>query len=184
LVAHLTLALSLYAALFWTALTVWRSGKPRLVMVSPGLRSLSKLLLGAVAITILAGGFVAGLKAGFAYNSFPLMDGQLVPSGWAMLDPWWRNLFENIPAVQFDHRLLASVTALLALFTTAFGLALNPSGGFAWALRAVALAVGVQYVLGVATLLYVVPIGLGTLHQVSAVVLLSTALTLRHIVRG
>ena len=184
LVAHLTLALSLYAALFWTALTVWRSGKPRMVMVSPGLRVLSQWLLVAVATTIIAGGFVAGLKAGLTYNTFPLMDGHLLPTAWAALDPWWRNLFENIPAVQFDHRLLATLTAFLALITTAFGLALKPSGGLAWSLRAVAMAVGVQYVLGVATLLYVVPVSLGTLHQASAVVLLSTALTLRHIVRG
>ncbi len=184
LVAHLALALSLYAALFWTALTVYRSGQPRLVMVSSMLRGLSVALVCSVAITIVAGGFVAGNKAGLTYNTFPLMDGHLVPQDWAALQPWWRNLFENVASVQFDHRLLASFTALLAFFTAAFGLALKPLGGLKAALHAVAGAVAVQYLLGVATLLYIVPVGLATLHQATAVVLLSTALLLRHVVRG
>jgi cytochrome c oxidase assembly protein subunit 15 len=184
LVAHLALALGLYAALFWTALRVWSTGQPRLIAVSPTLRRLSMLLLGAVALTILAGGFVAGLKAGLTYNTFPLMDGHVVPQGWAALEPWWRNLLENIPAVQFDHRLLATATAFLALFTTAFGMQLNPPPALRVALRILATAAGLQYLLGVATLLYVVPVGLATLHQACAVLLLSSALLLRHQLRG
>ena len=67
-----------------------------------------------VALTIVAGGFVAGTHAGLDYNTFPLMDGQLVPDGYARLTPFLRNLTENIAAVQFDHRLLATLTALVA----------------------------------------------------------------------
>ena len=63
-----------------------------------------------MALTILAGGFVAGLHAGLTYNTFPLMDGSFVPAGYAQLDPFMRNWFENIAAVQFDHRLLAMTT--------------------------------------------------------------------------
>jgi len=180
LVAHLTLALSLYAALFWTALGVARAGKPRVIITSPMLRRLSVILVGAVALTILAGGFVAGTKAGFTYNTFPYMDHHLVPPGWAAMQPWWRNMFENIPAVQFDHRLIASLTAVLALYTVAFGNQLQPHPALQGALNAVLVAVAVQYMLGVATLLYVVPVALGTLHQTCAVLLLSAALTLRH----
>ena len=69
----------------------------------------------------MAGGFVAGTHAGFDYNSFPLMDGQLVPDGYARLTPFLRNLTENIAAVQFDHRVLATLTALLTAFTVAAG---------------------------------------------------------------
>ena len=121
LVMHLGLALSLYAALFWTAMTVWREGVRKPFFVPKPLRIGSAVLVGLVATTILAGGFVAGLKAGLTYNTFPLMDGHLIPAGWAMLDPWWKNIFENIPAVQFDHRLLATVTATFALGLVAYG---------------------------------------------------------------
>ena len=61
----------------------------------------------------MAGGFVAGTHAGYDYNTFPLMDGQLVPDGYARLTPFLRNLTENVAAVQFDHRLLATLTALV-----------------------------------------------------------------------
>src|SRR5205085_12011058 len=68
-----------------------------------------------VALTIVAGGFVAGLHAGLVYNTFPLMDGSLVPTGYAELQPFARNWFENVAAVQFDHRLLAMTTAAAVL---------------------------------------------------------------------
>ncbi len=182
LVMHLSLALSLYAALLWTALGVWRHGQP-VIFATHALRRLSLGLTCAVATTIVAGGFVAGLKAGLTYNTFPLMDGHLVPEGWASLSPWWRNLFETVQAVQFDHRLLATLTALLALGTAIYGLSLRPEPRLRWALGSVALAVCVQYALGVATLLYVVPVGLATLHQASAMLLLTACLVLRHMVR-
>ena len=100
LVAHLVLALTLYSALLWTALDVWQP-IPSLTPTPRGLRRLSSGLIVMVALTIIAGGFVAGLKAGLTYNSFPLMDGHLIPSGYAAMQPFWRNLTENIPAVQF-----------------------------------------------------------------------------------
>ena len=184
LVLHLALALSLYAALFWTAMSVYRDvPKPKLVL-PVGLRSASILLLILVSFTILAGGFVAGMKAGLTYNTFPLMDGHLVPDGWAALQPWWKNLFENIPSVQFDHRLLATSTVMIGLSTAAYGLSTQPTGALFKALAAVGCVVALQYLLGVATLIYVVPVALGTLHQAGAVLLLTAALALRHVLRG
>jgi cytochrome c oxidase assembly protein subunit 15 len=147
--------------------------------VGGGLRWLVRGLVGAVALTILAGGFVAGLKAGLTYNTFPLMDGRLVPEGYGDLSPWLRNLTENIAAVQFNHRLLATVTAMLAVDALALGWR-GPARGV---LLALAGAVGVQYALGVATLLYVVPVGLGTAHQAMAVLVLTAALVALHRVR-
>jgi cytochrome c oxidase assembly protein subunit 15 len=131
-----------------------------------------------VFVTILSGAFVAGLDAGFTYNTFPLMDGRWIPAGWASLSPWWRNLFETIPAVQFNHRLLAIVTAccLLGLALWGWRRAASPM------LRGLALAVGVmvciQVALGITTLLLVVPVGLGVAHQGGALILWSLVLAL------
>jgi cytochrome c oxidase assembly protein subunit 15 len=179
LVVHLALALSLYSALLWTALDVWtprdNAGSGR-----RWLRPASSALVGLVALTIVAGGFVAGLKAGLTYNTFPLMDGHLVPDGFSLLQPWVRNLTENVSAVQFDHRLLATVTGLAVLATVGMGLSARPHSGVRRALLAAGLLVCLQYGLGVATLLWVVPVSLGTAHQAMAVLLLTAMLVLRH----
>ncbi len=182
LVVHLVMALSLYAAIFWTALTLWQEG----VAPAPAgerIRGLRALIAGtccAVAVTIVAGGFVAGLHAGLTYNSFPLMDGSLVPAGIAQLQPFVRNMTENVATVQFDHRLLATVTALLASATLVVGLRGGVAGRLRTALLALGLAVLGQYALGVTTLLWVVPPALGTMHQAMAVLVLTAALAALH----
>lgn len=182
LVIHLALALILYSAILWTALGLL---PPASEQRSRWLGPLSAALVAMVGITILAGGFVAGLKAGLTYNSFPLMDGHLIPEGYATLHPWARNLFENIAAVQFNHRLLATVTATLALTVSAIGLY---SGGLTGrtriALAILAVFAIAQYCLGIATLVWAVPVALGTAHQAMAVLLLSAALVLRHTQRS
>ncbi|MCC6718447.1 MAG: COX15/CtaA family protein [Acetobacteraceae bacterium] len=169
LVVHLGLALVLYAAILWTALDVLST---RPVEASRGLRRLVGATAACVALTILAGGFVAGLKAGLDYNTFPLMGGRVVPAGYAALDPFLLNFVENIAAVQFNHRLLATLSLLLAgaCLVAGWRSAARP------ALLALAGAVGVQYGLGIATLIYVVPAGLGTAHQAMAVLVLTAAL--------
>jgi len=182
LVVHLVMALSLYAAIFWTALTLWQDGT---APAPAGLRvrGLQSLIAGtccAVALTIVAGGFVAGLHAGLTYNSFPLMDGSLVPAGIAQLQPFVRNMTENVATVQFDHRLLATVTALLASATLIVGLRGGVAGRLRTALLALGLAVLGQYALGVTTLLWVVPPALGTMHQAMAVLVLTAALAALH----
>ena len=134
----------------------------------------------AVPLTMLAGGFVAGLHAGLDYNTFPLMDGRLIPDGYARLAPFRRNLTENIPAVQFDHRLLATLTALLAAACVAVGLAGRPAAGRRAVLLTLAAAVAAQYALGVATLLLAVPVGLAVAHQAVAVLVLTAALMSLH----
>ncbi|GAC1480527.1 MAG: hypothetical protein NVS2B11_05410 [Acetobacteraceae bacterium] len=180
LVIHLSLALTLYAAILWTALTLWR---PVAATVVPRLRVLLVTVCAMVGLTILAGGFVAGLKAGLAYNTFPLMDGQLVPESYAALQPFFRNLTENIAAVQFDHRLLATITGLLALGTAGWGWRASRDPAVRRAMLALGLAVTMQYVLGVTTLLLVVPVALGTLHQAAAILLLTASLVALHLHR-
>ena len=184
LVIHLTLAVTLYAALLWTGLCVLNPLPARISHENRGpARTLAAFTVALVALTIVAGGFVAGLHAGLTYNTFPLMDGHVAPEGYTQLSPGWRNLTENVAAVQFDHRLLATLTALVVAVTAWAGYrqATTPAGRRAFA--ALGLAVGAQYALGVATLLWVVPVALATAHQGMAVLLLTAGLVALHTTR-
>lgn len=180
LTAHLGLALVIYAWLFWLFLDLVDRQRTK---VTPLFRHTSLLLLVLIAITITSGGFVAGLKAGHAYNTFPKMGGQwLPPAGW-MLQPGWRNLFENIATVQFNHRLLAITTLCSTLL---FGLySLKKCKGFAirWGIYLLMTTVCLQATLGIATLLLHVPVSLAAAHQAGAVLLLSSALFVAHRLR-
>ena len=178
LVAHLGLALLLYAAILWTALGLW--GAVPQDRAVPGLRVSSTAVCGMVALTILAGGFVAGLRAGLTYNTFPLMDGQWIPEGYGALRPLVRNLTENVAAVQFDHRLLATMTAVAALLTVAWGLTHGAGPALRHALVVLGGIILIQYGLGVVTLIYAVPAALGTAHQAVAVFVLTAALVALH----
>ncbi len=170
LAAHLVLALAIYAYLFWLCLML--AGRQR-HQASPCLIGHGRAALGLLAVTITWGAFVAGLKAGWAYNTFPLMDGEIVPSAsWTMI-PLWQNFLANTALVQFCHRVLAMTTGL-ALWFWAWRLWRG------WYNRKLALALGlmalVQIGLGIATLLTQVQIVLGTLHQAGAIVLLTLLL--------
>ena len=180
LVAHLALALAIYAAILWTALGIVL-GSPG---ASAGWRRAAEAVLVLVALTILAGGFVAGTRAGLTYNTFPLMDGRLVPAGYAQLQPVWLNWFENIAAVQFDHRVLAVATVSAVFLLWTVGLRANlprPARKALLALVAIAL---LQMALGISTLLLVVPIPLAAAHQAGAVLLLTVAIIFRHTLRS
>ena len=176
LVIHLALALILYAAILWTALSALHPFRRRLV-VPRLVRGLAFAALGLVSLTILAGGFTAGLHAGLTYNTFPLMDGRLVPNGYASMHPFVRNLTENIAAVQFDHRLLATVTLIVV---SNLALAGWRAGLPRPLMACLAGAVICQYALGVTTLLLVVPVAIAAMHQCGAVILLTVVLVLVH----
>ena len=181
LAAHLTLALLIYAAMFWLMLGLaWRRVATRPSVLPPGLFS---LLLCLVAATVLFGAFVAGLRAGYAYSTFPLMDGRLIPQGLLHLEPAWRNFSENPLTVQFTHRCLAMLTAGAALAVWVVGLRRSRDRGLRLALHALLIAVVLQVAAGIATLLLYVPVWLGTLHQGLAVIVLSTVLTLGYALR-
>lgn len=182
LVIHLSLALVLYAAIVWTGLTVLRP-VPLYGMQSAALRWLTRACCVSVALTIVAGAFVAGTRAGFTYNTFPLMDGSLIPRSYDRLSPFVRNLTQNIAAVQFDHRLLATLTVLLVIATVVTGFTRPRHDGVTVGLILLGVTVVAQYCLGVATLLLVVPVRLAAAHQANAVLVLTAALILLHATR-
>jgi cytochrome c oxidase assembly protein subunit 15 len=182
LVIHLGLALVIYAALLWTALGLLRP-EPEAPAAARPVRRMVQVTVWCVAAAMLAGGFVAGTRAGFTWNTFPLMDGALVPGGLLALDPWWRNLTANLLAVQFNHRLLATLAALTAAGAVWAAWRRLPAGRARHAVFGLGAAVGLQYALGVATLLWVVPVSLGTLHQATAVLVLTAALLALHALR-
>jgi cytochrome c oxidase assembly protein subunit 15 len=182
LVVHLVLALVLYSALVWSGMTVLRQAPARCAMAGR-LRALTVACLAFVSLTIVAGGLVAGTHAGLDYNSFPLMDGRLVPEDYARLQPFLRNLTENIATVQFDHRLLATLTALTAAAILVLGLIAQPPSAMRLSLLALCATVALQYGLGVATLILAVPTALAAAHQAGAVLVLTAALVLLHVLR-
>src|SRR5439155_5257079 len=111
LAAHLGLAFLIFGAMFWVALSL--SGATARRSGNAALRRFAFLLTAVTFVMVLAGGLVAGIRAGFAYNTFPLMNGRWIPPGILLLEPWYRNLTDNMTTVQFDHRLLAWVLAAL-----------------------------------------------------------------------
>jgi cytochrome c oxidase assembly protein subunit 15 len=159
LAAHLSAAALLFIALVWVA----RRLTPRPVAAA-GPRWPIVVLLVLILMQIAAGAFVAGLDAGLSYNTWPLMDGALIPAGLDRLVPLWRNLFENPLTVQFVHRGLA----YLILVQVAFMLVARMGQGW---LPRIAFLVLLQVVLGVATLLAAVPISLALGHQALAFML-------------
>jgi cytochrome c oxidase assembly protein subunit 15 len=175
LTAHLGLAIVIYGYMFHVALGLWFGAGNR-IPVSRRLRRFITLLTGLVFITILSGGFVAGLKAGYAYNTFPLMDGHLVPEVIFMQDPAWRNFFENIATVQFDHRALAILT-LISVCVLWLGTLRSPlTGQLRLGLHALLAAVVLQVTLGISTLLLHVPLTLAAMHQAGALLVFTILL--------
>ncbi|CAN5720721.1 COX15/CtaA family protein [soil metagenome] len=178
--AHLGLAASIYGYMLWVALGLLR---PR-IAAEGVLPRYCFAVLGLVFATLVSGGFVAGLDAGFAYNTFPLMQGQWIPEGLWHLQPFYRNLFENLITVQFMHRILA-LASLLAVGL--LWLAARRSALPASARRACYGLLGVcalQVALGISTLVFVVPLPLALAHQAGALVLLTIAIWTLHEMHG
>jgi cytochrome c oxidase assembly protein subunit 15 len=179
LTAHLGLALGILAVAVWTYSELReRSDDERRDDVHTPTGWLTALRTASVllGITMLSGGFVAGLDGGKVFNEFPLMGGQVVPPGYGTLSPWWKNAFENPAAAQFHHRLLAiTVTGyVLLLAWRARAATLPPS--VRRAVFAFGAVITTQLVLGVTTLLLAVPVPLGVLHQFTGVLALTAAL--------
>lgn len=176
LTAHLIAAFLIYSYMFWVALSLLY---PKRGDIHAWYRK-SLALTGVIAVTILSGGFVAGLKAGKIYNTFPLMGEHWIPPGMFSMQPFWRNLFDNTTTVQFDHRILALTTfAIIVLFWFRIPRAELP-GQTAKAVNALLHTSLLQVVLGITTLIMAVPVFLGVAHQAVAMLLFTVALFLCH----
>ena len=175
LTAHLGLALIIFACMLWYAMDFLR-GDRCLYHASSAYLKLTALVVIIVFIMMLSGGFVAGTKAGFIMNTFPMMNGHWVPEGWLAMTPLWRNLFENAVTVQFVHRCVAIIVvfSVVASFFLSLGQRFKTSN--IWVL----LIMLVQVCLGISALVLKVPLILGAAHQAGAVALLAASLYAAH----
>jgi len=174
LTVHLGIAFLILGYMLWIALDLI-SWKQLHGPAPAGLRRHARMVLLVVFATALTGGLVAGLNAGFIYNEWPLMDGHFVPADYGRMSPWWLNLFENMAAVQFDHRIMAYLAA-----GSVFGLWMQarrtaPPGARLpfHVLGAIAI---LQIALGITTLVLVIPLPIAVAHQAGAIALFCTAI--------
>ncbi|HQU62708.1 MAG TPA: COX15/CtaA family protein, partial [Nitrosomonas sp.] len=181
LTAHLGLAFVIFAAMFWVALG----------LLSPsaashgvdGLRRFAHGLSWLIFIMVLSGGFVAGIRAGLAYNTFPLMNGHFIPPDLFILEPWYRNFFENITTVQFDHRMIAWILIFTIPLFWYKAMRANLPKTTQLACHLFLLMLIIQATLGITTLLHVVPIHLAAAHQGGALLLFAASLWVSHRLR-
>jgi heme a synthase len=186
LAAHLSLAFIIFGFAVWLAREL-RIGVARAALRPDARRTMLRglaLVGGLLALQIVWGAFVAGLKAGYYYNTFPLMGGRLVPEHLLWLEPAFRNFVENPIAVQWAHRVLGTVLGLVAagfFVQVARGGADAASRRFNAALFALIV---VQYALGVLTLIHHVPVSLGVAHQAMAMVIAGVWIAWLHHLRN
>ena len=169
---HLTLASLIYAALLLTAQRL----VPGPALEAPGrIRAAAAALLILVLVQIYLGALVAGLDAGLTYNTWPLIDGALVPAGERLwfLEPLWRNIFENALTAQFNHRMAAYALVIGALLH-AIDAARHARGWLTGAVI-VAVAITLQAAIGIVTLLHQAALPLALLHQGMAMAVLTIA---------
>jgi cytochrome c oxidase assembly protein subunit 15 len=172
LALHLGFALLIYAVMLWTALDLLGV---KHAINNPKLRRAGWHTLGLLVLTMVWGAFTAGLHAGEAYNTWPLMDGEVIPAAAFTILPKWLNIFENLALVQFIHRWLGPITmiAILGWVWRALHSAASPDKAWLYALGATAI---LQVALGLATLLTHANIIIATLHQAGAITLLTLLL--------
>ena len=182
LVAHLILAIGIYSYMLWIALGLLlpRARDHIAANNHNRPRALAITVCAAIVLMIISGGFVAGTKAGFAFNTFPTMNGAWIPPGILGLQPWPINFFENIATIQWTHRLLATLL-FFGMLVFWFYLGRQKLDRFTTiANHALLGALLLQVTLGISTLLLIVPVALAAAHQAGALILLSCALILTY----
>ncbi len=183
LALHLTTAFMILGLLVWLALEEW-PGEPRVTgeVASPLIKRMAAVIVAAVLMQVVLGAFVAGLRAGYIYNTWPSMDGQFVPSDY-WIKPAYLSFFESHAAAQFNHRMMAYLVAALAFIQVW----LTGRTAVDDRIRLTALWLGaviiIQIGLGIATLLAHVPLNLGLLHQGGGALVLVMAVVHLHATR-
>ncbi len=183
LAAHLISAFTVFGFTFWYALDLIYANDLEKNTVSKNVQWWTKIMFAAIVLQIIYGAFVAGLKAGLFYNTYPTMDGSLLPETVTSFDPFWLNFLDNPAGIQFLHRNLAIVVAVLVLFVWEKSRKMNLSSLQRKASNFMLSVVVVQFVLGVLTLLLAVPVALGVLHQTGAFLLFASSLFFIHSLR-
>lgn len=186
LALHLTLAAIIFAGLVAIALRMGAEEKHRIRLqtLPDSVLRVARYLVLLVICQIALGALVAGMKAGLSHNTWPMMDGSVIPSGLLAMQPWWLNAFENALTVQFDHRLLAYVIALVALWHAVRTIRAADDERVEWTAGMLAVAILAQIGFGIWTLLAFVPLWLGLVHQASAFVVLAIAVWHVHAIRA
>jgi heme a synthase len=176
LATHLVLACIIYIAILWTALRLDDS-RPAAASIAARVRVSAVVLLVLVLAQIYLGALVAGLRAGYVYNTWPLIDGALVPRAARLFfdSPLWRNFFANPLTVQFDHRMLAYTIWICSLFHVFDVVSGKRKGRVLIGAVVLFAAVTVQAMLGISTLLLRAPLSLSLAHQGMAMVVLTVA---------
>ena len=185
-VSHYRLALHLITAFITFGFTLWFALD--LIYPSNGstkgsvssLYQMSRALLAIVIVQIVYGAFVAGLHAGKSYNTFPKMNDEWISSAITSMEPYWRNLTENQAGVQFIHRCIAWLLVVLIGYFWYLSKKFPLSKRQNTAVNLIVVVLVYQFLLGVFTLLYAVPITLGVLHQMGAFFLFSASVFLVH----
>src|SRR3954454_1859342 len=157
LATHLVLALVIFAAIVWTLRRM--SGRPQIVVPSR-LKITSVLLLALTFLQIYFGALVAGLRAGRVYNTWPEIDGALIPSAARLFfeQPWWRNLFDNVLTVQFEHRMTAYALFVVAILHALDAIRVRAASAVIKGALRLAAAVTLQMLMGILPLLNQVPV--------------------------
>jgi cytochrome c oxidase assembly protein subunit 15 len=169
--------------MLWIALDLLFPRASGAEAVPRGLRRFAFALAALIFVMALSGGLVAGIRAGLAYNTFPLMNGRLVPPEIFAIEPWYLNFFSNMATVQFDHRLIAW---LLAFLVPWFWLRVRREAAPRRARLGADLLLAMlalQIALGIATLLLAVPVLLAAAHQAGALLVFSAAIFVAHSLR-
>ncbi|MEH6536566.1 MAG: COX15/CtaA family protein [Psychroserpens sp.] len=172
LAAHLTTAFITFAYTFWVALDLMFPNKKQ---INKKFRTLVRFGLGILLLQIIYGAFVAGLDAGFIHNHWPMMnEGKFIhETVYIEQSPLYKNFIEGRSGVQFAHRILAYIVVLMVFLIWKSSRKLDKTVYQNKAIKALLVLVGLQFVLGVLTILLGVPVWLGVAHQVGAFFLLS-----------
>lgn len=189
LTAHLTFAFIIYAYILWIALGLWFSKTKfsNTELNSPtGIRRFSLIITGLIFLTVIAGGFVAGTKAGQVYQSFPLMNGTIIPPD--LISPDFSlisNFFENKTATQFNHRVLAIFLFITTIFYWVISKRYRLPKRIKSLLHLMLIMIIIQFTLGIMTLLIFVPnetttIVLGSAHQAGALILFTLSIFINY----
>lgn len=178
LAAHKLSALLIFGFILWTVFDL-QQAKPYRAIADSSVKSARWISLGLmmlVVTTIGSGAFVAGLKAGLIFNTYPLMGGQLIPEGIGALSPWYMNPLENMVTIQFNHRWLGTISFVLIFAWYWYGRSRWSDSRISKSFKLVGMMVLIQWILGISTLLMQVPVVLGAMHQAGGVLLFSMLL--------